>query len=44
MCEVIGWIAVALFVLSILGVIDLTIDVSTHVDGEKVTCVRGKAG
>ena len=42
MCEVTGRMAVALFVLSCLEVIDLTIDVSTHVDGEKVVCLRGK--
>lgn len=44
MFEILGWIATALYVLSAIGVIDLTIDVSMHVDDEKVICTRGKAG
>lgn len=44
MAEVIGWAAIAISVMGALGIIDVTVDISAPVDGEKVICVRGKAG
>lgn len=44
MAETVGWIVIATFVLGALNVIDLTVDISPHVAGEKTLCIRGKAG
>lgn len=34
---------ISLFILSALDIVDVTFEVSPHVKGEKVVCVRGKS-
>ena len=42
MPEILGWLVIFAIVLHTIGVIDITIDVAPHVNGEKVICIRGK--
>lgn len=43
MAETIGWIVVGLWLSSLVGVVDFTVDVRPHVENEKVTCLRVKS-